>query len=231
MQKNPNRHPNSIINKYHLPTYSARVGDCARTTSTGPSTVTGTGLGALPSDAISASPPSTPPGGFAPVGVVLERVFELDMGSGDVVRSMASCVRPSSDSGGRTPPRRKRGVARGLRKSAGGGGGSDSSALLGNHERNVRWDRASACAADVVPGAGLGRVLGVATVPVPSPELEPVLAPALSGTGLQGNSGRRDGKNRRGGTLVVLGERRDELVVGAAASSASGSTTLGAAMA
>ena len=100
--------------------------------------------------------------------------------------------------------------------------------LLGNHESNVRWDRASACAADAVPGTGLGRVLGVA---VPSPELEPVLlAPALSGTGLQGNSGRRDGKNRRGGTFVVLGESRDEVVVGAVASSASGST-LGAAMA
>ena len=95
--------------------------------------------------------------------------------------------------------------------------------LLGNHERNVRWDRASACA-DVVPGAGLDRMLGVATVPVPSPELEPVLAVALSGTGLQGNSERRDGKNRRGGTFVVLGESRDELVVSAVGSSASGST-------
>lgn len=192
----------------------------------GPSTVTGTGLGAFTSDAISASP-STPIGGFAPA--VAEMGFELDIGSGDVVRNMASCVRPSSDSGGRTPPRRKRGVARGLRKSAGGGGGSDSSVLLGSHERKVRWDRGSACA-DVVPGAGLGRGLGVATVLVPSPELDPVLALALSGTELQGNSERREGKNRRGGTLVVFGERCDGLV-GAAGSSASGSTTLGGTMA
>jgi hypothetical protein len=33
----------------------------------------------------------------------------------------------------------------------------------------------------------------------------------LSGTGLQGNSGRRDGKNRRGGTLVVFGARRGDV--------------------
>lgn len=186
----------------------------------GPITVTGTGLGAFPNNAISASP-STPIGGFA-LAEVVEMEFELDIGSGDVVRNMASCARPSSDSGGRTPPRRKRGVARGLRKSVGGGGGSDSSVLLGSHERKVRWDRGSACAG-VMPGAGLDRVLGVATVPVPSPELEPVLALALSGTELQGNSGRREGKNRRGGTLVVFGERRDGLV-GAAGSSTSGST-------
>jgi hypothetical protein len=97
--------------------------------------------------------------------------------------------------------------------------------LLGNQERKVRWDRPSACVV-AVPGAGLDRALGVATDPVPNPEPVPVLGLglALSGTGLQGNSGRRDGKNRRGGTFVVFGERRDEVVVGAVVSSGSGST-------
>jgi hypothetical protein len=88
----------------------------------------------------------------------------------------------------------------------------------------VRWGRPSACVI-AIPGAGLNRVFGVATGPVPNPELVPVLvALALSGTGLQGNSGRRDGKNRRGGTFVVFGERRDDVVVGADVSSPSGST-------
>jgi hypothetical protein len=143
------------------------------------------------------------------------------------VRSMAMCGRASSDSGGRTPPRRKRGVVRGLRRSACGGGGRESSVLLGSQERKVRCGRPSAWACVVtVPGAGLVRELGVATGPAPNPEFVPVLALALalSGTGLQGNSGRREGKNRRGGTFVVLGERRDEVVVGAVVSSASGST-------
>lgn len=104
------------------------------------------------------------------------------------------------------------------RKSAGGGGGSESRALLGSHERNVRGDRPSVCVVVVVPvvaavdGAGLDRVLGVAAVPVPEPIPEPVpgLVPVLSG--LHGNSGRRVGKNRRGGTQVVFGERRDDIV-------------------
>jgi len=62
-------------------------------------------------------------------------------GSGDSVRRSATCGlgKGSSDSGGRTPPRRKRGVARGLlRKSVEGGGGSARRALLGSQERNVR---------------------------------------------------------------------------------------------
>jgi hypothetical protein len=50
-----------------------------------------------------------------------------------------------------------------------------------------------------------------------------VLGVALSGAGLRGSSGRRDGKNRQGGTLVVFGERSDDVVTGAAESSASGS--------
>jgi hypothetical protein len=120
------------------------------------------------------------------------------------------------------------------RRSAGGGGGRESSALLGSHERNVRGDRPSA-GVDVVvvvaavDGAGLDRTLGVtaAPVPVPIPEPVPVLTLLLSELGLHGNSGRRVGKNRRGGTHVVFGERRDDVVavvvVGAAGSSASGS--------
>jgi hypothetical protein len=114
------------------------------------------------------------------------------------------------------------------RRSAGGGGGSESSALLGSHERNVRGDRPSACVVVVVvvvavDGAGLDRELGVAVAPVPEPL--PILELVLSG--LHGNSGRRVGKNRRGGTHVVFGERRDDnvvvVVVDAAESSASGS--------
>jgi len=135
------------------------------------------------------------------------------------------------DSGGRTPPRRKRGIVREPRRSAGGGGGSESSALLGSHERKVRGDRPSACVVVVVvvvvagvDGAGLDCALGVAAVPVPEPEPVPVLVLVLSG--LHGNSGRRVGKNRRGGTHVVFGERRDDIVavvVVDAESSASGS--------
>ena len=112
---------------------------------------------------------------------------------------------PSRDSGGRTPPRRKCGIAREPRRSAGGGGGSESSALLGCHERNVGGGRPSVCVVVVVvvavDGAGLDRALGIAAVPVPVPIPEPV--PVLSG--LHGNSGRRVGKNRRGGTHVVFG--------------------------
>jgi hypothetical protein len=179
-------------------------------------------LGAFPSEDTS---PSTSIPTLAPSSTEGETVFELVIGSGDVVRSIAMCGRARSDSGGRTPPRRNRGVVRGLRRSACGGGGRESSVLLGNQERKVRWDRPSACVV-AVPGAGLDRALGVATGPVPNPEPVPVLGLglALSGTGLQGNSGRRDGKNRRGGTFVVFGERRDEVVVGAVVSSGSGST-------
>ena len=111
------------------------------------------------------------------------------------------------------------------RRSAGGGGGSESSALLGSQERNVRGDRPSACVVVVVvvavvavDGAGLDRALRVVATPVPEP------VPVLSG--LHGSSGRRVGKNRRGGTHVVFGERRDDIVavdVVDAESSASGS--------
>ncbi len=73
------------------------------------------------------------------------------------------------------------------------------------------------------------RALGVTAAPVlvPIPEPVPVLTLLLSELGLHGNSGRRVGKNRRGGTHVVFGERRDDVVAvvvgGAAGSSASGS--------
>jgi hypothetical protein len=166
--------------------------------------------------------PAAPTPAIAPAGAETATGVAA-IGSGDVVRSIVTCGggggRASSDSGGRTPPRRKRGATRGLRKSAGGGGGSESSALLGSHERNVRCDRASTC------GAGLERELWTAGVPIPVPIPEPasVLGVALSGAGLHGSSGRREGKNRRGGTLVVFGERRDDVVTGAAESSASGS--------
>ncbi|KAI0284414.1 hypothetical protein BC826DRAFT_158163 [Russula brevipes] len=119
------------------------------------------------------------------------------------------------DSGGRTPLRRKRGATRRLRESAGGGGWSER---LGSHERSVHCERASAC------GAGLERELWPAGVSLLTPQLASVLRVALSGAGLHGSSGRRNGKNRLGGTLVVFGERRDDIVTGAAESSASGST-------
>jgi hypothetical protein len=96
----------------------------------------------------------------------------------------------------------------------------------------VRGDRPSACVVVVVvvvavDGAGLDRALGVAPAPVPEPIPEPVPVLELVLSGLHGNSGRRVGKNRRGGTHVVFGERRDDnvavVVVDAAESSASGS--------
>ena len=154
-------------------------------------------------------------------------------GSGDSVRNSVACGRgkASSASGGRTPPRRRRGAARELlRASVGGGGGSERSALLGNQERYVRWSRgASVCCVDAATeaeaeagtgtGAGLDRVLGIASAPVAVPVFAPVVRPipvlelefvlvlecVLSGRGLQGSSGRRDGKNRRGGMAIVLG--------------------------
>ena len=204
-----------INNTYRFPAYSAGAGDNPRgaPAPTG-ADESGAGVGAAsPSDGI---PPSTPTPGL-PAGS--GKVIALPIGSGDCTMT---CGRPSSDSGGRTPPRRKRGVGRGLRRSAGGCGGSGSSVLLGSHERNVRWSRASAaCVAVVVvviaAGAGLERPLGVATTPVPVPEPVPVLVlvlvlvVALSGTGLHGSSGRRDGKNRRGGTLVVFGVARGDV--------------------
>jgi len=85
----------------------------------------------------------------------------------------------------------------------------------------VRCGRASTCVV-AVGGVGLDRVLGDAVVPVPIPEPVVVLALPLSGRGLQGSSGRRDGKNRRGGTVVVFVEERGD-VAGAAESSASSS--------
>jgi hypothetical protein len=89
------------------------------------------------------------------------RAIRTPIGSGDVVRNIVTCSSggwASSDSCGRTPPRRKRDATRGLRKSAGGSGGSEVSALLGSHERNVRCDRASAC------GARFERELSIAGV-------------------------------------------------------------------
>lgn len=205
------------------PHHSAGVGDCAaRGASTGASADLGDKVGVLPNDDTSPSIPALAP---AKAAVVLP--IEPPIGSGDSVRSIVMCC-PSKDSGGRTPPRRKRGIGRELRRSAGGGGGRESSALLGNHERNVRGDRVSVCVVIVVDvvavvavdGVGLDRELRVIPGPVPVPEPVPAPTPAFSGIGLHGNSGRRVGKNRRGGTHVVFGERRDD-VVAVAESSAS----------
>jgi hypothetical protein len=198
------------------PPYSAGV--AARGASTGASTVLGDKVGVVPNDDDDTSP------SIAALAPTKAAVVPPDIGSGDSVRSIVICW-PSRDSGGRTPPRRNRGSGRELRRSAGGGGGSESSALLGNHERNVRGDRVSACdvivvavvAVVAVDGVGLDRELGVGAGPVPIPEPVPA---AFSGMGLHGNSGRRVGKNRRGGTHVVFGERRDD-VVAVAKSSAS----------
>ncbi|KAF8267405.1 hypothetical protein EI94DRAFT_1730455 [Lactarius quietus] len=152
--------------------------------------------------------------------------------SGDSVRSSATCGRGtgSRDSGGRTPPRRKRGAVRGLlRASVGGGGGSERSALLGSHERNVRWSRGASvccceCAAEADAGTGKGAGLDEA-VPVPAPVamlgLESVLVLVLSGSGLQGSSGRREGKKRRGGMPIAFRGGNVDAVVCAAESSTS----------
>jgi len=216
---------------HHPPSYSAGVGDCAaRGASTGASAVLGDRVGASLND--DDTLPSRP--ALSPAAPAVAAVPPA-IGSGDSVRSIAICW-PSRDSGGRTPPRRKRGIGRELRRSVGGGGGSESSAVLGIHERNVRGDRVSGCVVIVaVEGAGLDRALEVAAdphpIPIPVPVPEPVLAPrlALSEMGLHGNSGRRVGKNRRGGTHVVFGDRRDD-VVGVVESSVSvsglGSTLL-----
>lgn len=195
--------------------HSAGVGDCAaRGASTGASADLGDKVGVLPNDDDDTSP-SIP--ALAPAKAAVVPPIEPAMGSGDSVRSIAICW-PSRDSGGRTPPRRKRGIGRELRRSAGGGGGRESSALLGNHERNVRGDRVSVCVVIVVAvvavvavdGVGLDRELRVVPGPVPEPVPAPTLA--FSGMGLHGNSGRRVGKKRRGGTHVVFGERRDDVV-------------------
>ena len=176
-------------------------------------------------------------------------------GSGDSVRNSPACGRGqgSNDSGGRTPPRRRRGVARGLlRTSVGGGGGSDKSALLGSQERNVRWSRGTSvcccCCAGAGTGAGgtgLDRVLSIAPAPVsvldrvfgiaPTPVSvldrvlgiapTPVSVLVLSGRGLQGRSGwRDDGKKRRGGMPIAFKGGNDDVVVCAAESSVSAST-------
>lgn len=214
-----------FVNRHLCPDYSAGVGDCARGVSTGANAVPDDTVEASLSDGTSPSIPALAPAAVVPP-------FEIGIGSGDSVRNIArSC--PKKDSGGRTPPRRKRGIVREPRRSAGGGGGSERSALLGNHERKVRGDRPSACVVVVVvavvavDGAGLDRALGVAPAPVPEPIPEPVPVLELVLSGLHGNSGRRVGKNRRGGTHVVFGERRDDnvavVVVDDAESSASGS--------
>lgn len=163
------------------------------------------------------------------------------------MRNSVTCGRGrgSSDSGGRTPPRRKRGIVRELlRASVGGGGGSERSALLGSQERKVRWSRGvSVCSAAAEAGAGAGtgtgagldRGLGIASAPVAVPVLAPaarsvpvpVLVFVLSGRELQGSSGRRDGKKRRGGMPIAFkggGNGGAEVdVVCAAESSASAS--------
>lgn len=148
-------------------------------------------------------------------------------GSGDSVRSSATCGRGTgnSDSGGRTPPRRRRGVARGLlRASVGGGGGSARSALLGSQERNVRWSRgASVCCCEYATEVGTGRGAGLDRVPAPvavlvlapvaRPGLESVLVLVLSWRGLQGSSGRREGKKRRGGMPIAFRGGNGDVVV------------------
>ncbi|KAI0247172.1 hypothetical protein BJV78DRAFT_1247789, partial [Lactifluus subvellereus] len=59
-----------------------------------------------------------------------------------------------------------------------------------------------------LPGSSTRSVLPLPPYPCLSPRLSwlltLILVVALSGTGLHGSSGRRDGKNRRGGTLVVF---------------------------
>ncbi len=121
----------------------------------------------------------------------------------------------------------------------GGGGGSERSALLGSQERNVRWSRggsvccwgcpavavaAAGAGAGTGTGAGLERVLGIAPAPVAVPVPVPVLGLelVLSGRGLQGSSGRRDGKNRRGGMPIAFRGGNGDVVC-AAESSASAS--------
>jgi hypothetical protein len=134
---------------------------------------------------------------------------------------------------------RRRGPARGLlRASVGGGGGSERSALLGNQERNVRWSRgASICCRESAnevgtgKGTGLDRVLGIAPAPAPVVALvfapvarlglESVLVLVLSGWGLQGSSGRREGKKRRGGMPIALKGGKGEADVCVAESSIS----------
>lgn len=155
----PAKNPISSSKQYIYLPYSAGVGDCAaRGASTGASTVLGDSVGVSPND--DDASPSRPVPAPAPAAEAVPPIEPAPIiGSGDSVRSIAICW-PSRDSGGRTPPRRKRGIGRELRRSVGGGGGSESSALLGNHERNVRGDRVSACVVIVaVDGAGLDRAL------------------------------------------------------------------------
>ena len=224
--------PYQIRTSFPPPSYSAGVGDCAaRGASTGASAFLGDRVG------VSTNDDDTSPSGpaLASAAPAVAAAVPPTIGSGDSVRSIAICW-PSRDSGGRTPPRRKRGIGREPRRSVGGGGGSESSAVLGIQERNVRGDRVSGCVVIVaVDGAGLDRALEVAADPIPNPVPVPVPGPVpaprlpLSEVGLHGNSGRRVGKNRRGGTHVVFGERRDD-VVGVVESSVSvsglGSTLL-----
>ena len=108
----------------------------------------------------------------------------------------------------------------------------------------MRWSRGvSVCSAAAEAGAGAGtgtgagldRGLGIASAPVAVPVLAPaarsvpvpVLVFVLSGRELQGSSGRRDGKKRRGGMPIAFkggGNGGAEVdVVCAAESSASAS--------
>jgi hypothetical protein len=85
----------------------------------------------------------------------------------------------------------------------------------------VRWSRgASICCREnanevgIGTGGGLDRVLGIAPAPVvvailvfapvARMGLESVLVLVLSGSELQGSSGRREGKKRRGGMPIAL---------------------------
>ena len=68
-----------------------------------------------------------------------------------------------------------------------------------------------------------------APVPVPvlaRPGLESVLVLVLSGRGLQGSSGRRDGKKRRGGMPIAFRGGNGDAVVCVTGSSASASPAI-----
>jgi hypothetical protein len=102
-----------INNTYHFLAYSAGGGDNPRGAPT-PSGADDAGAG------VGLAAPAT--------------VLPLPIGSGDCT---ITYDRPSSDSGERMPPRRKRGIVRGLRRSAGGCGGSGSNVVLLGSQRGT----------------------------------------------------------------------------------------------
>jgi hypothetical protein len=71
-----------FINLHLCPNYSAGVGDCARDVSTGPNVVPGDTVEALLGDNTSPCIPALVPAAVVPP-------FELAIGSGDSVRSIA----------------------------------------------------------------------------------------------------------------------------------------------